>query len=123
MTGKDGTGWDILVEAGLGGDGGAVADGEMAGEADLAGEGDVASEGGAAGDAGARGDRGMSADDHVVSHLDLIIQLYAIPDDRILDGAAIDVIATEIPLGEAIAAAADLMAGKVRGRIVVDVNR
>ena len=42
---------------------------------------------------------------------------------RDLDGAAIDVIATEISLGEAIAAAADLMAGKVRGRIVVDVNR
>jgi acrylyl-CoA reductase (NADPH) len=42
---------------------------------------------------------------------------------RDLDGAAIDVIATEIALGEAIAAAADLMAGKVRGRIVVDVNR
>jgi len=42
---------------------------------------------------------------------------------RDLDGAAIDVIAKEIGLGEAIAAAADLMAGKVRGRIVVDVNR
>ena len=42
---------------------------------------------------------------------------------RDLDGAAIDVIAREISLGEAIAAAADLMAGKVRGRIVVDVNR
>ena len=42
---------------------------------------------------------------------------------RDLDVAAIDVIATEVSLGEAIAAAADLMAGKVRGRIVVDVNR
>ncbi len=42
---------------------------------------------------------------------------------RDLDGAAIDVIATEIGLGEAISAAAELMAGKVRGRIVVDVNR
>ena len=40
-----------------------------------------------------------------------------------LDGGALDVIATEIALGEAIAAAADLLAGKVRGRIVVDVNK
>jgi acrylyl-CoA reductase (NADPH) len=42
---------------------------------------------------------------------------------RDLDVAALEVIATEIALGEAIAAAAGLLAGKVRGRIVVDVNR
>jgi len=30
---------------------------------------------------------------------------------------------SEIPLSGAIAAAADQMAGKVRGRVVVDVNR
>lgn len=42
---------------------------------------------------------------------------------RDLDPALIDVIATEISLGDAIAAAADLLAGKVRGRIIVDVNR
>ncbi len=40
-----------------------------------------------------------------------------------LDGSALDVIATEIALGDAVAAAADLLAGKVRGRIVVDVNK
>ncbi len=40
-----------------------------------------------------------------------------------LDPAALDVIATGIGLGDAIGAAADLMAGKVRGRIVVDVNK
>ena len=42
---------------------------------------------------------------------------------RDLDGAALDLIATEIGLGEVIAAASNLMQGKVRGRIVVDVNR
>ena len=42
---------------------------------------------------------------------------------RDLDPALIDVIATEISLGDAIASAADLLAGKVRGRIIVDVNR
>lgn len=42
---------------------------------------------------------------------------------RDLDPALIDVIATEIGLGDAIGAAADLLAGKVRGRIIVDVNR
>lgn len=42
---------------------------------------------------------------------------------RDLDGAALEVIAQEIGLGEVIAAASDLMQGKVRGRIVVDVNR
>jgi len=42
---------------------------------------------------------------------------------RDVDGAALDVIATEIGLGEAIAAASGLIEGKVRGRIVVDVNR
>lgn len=40
-----------------------------------------------------------------------------------LDGSALDVIATEIGLGDAVAAAAELLAGKVRGRIVVDVNK
>lgn len=42
---------------------------------------------------------------------------------RDLDPALIDVIGAEIGLGEAIAAASDLLAGKVRGRIIVDVNR
>lgn len=42
---------------------------------------------------------------------------------RDLDPALLDVIAVEIGLGEAIAAASDLLAGKVRGRIIVDVNR
>jgi acrylyl-CoA reductase (NADPH) len=40
-----------------------------------------------------------------------------------LDPAKLDVIATEIPLAAAIAAASDLMEGKVRGRIVVNVNQ
>jgi acrylyl-CoA reductase (NADPH) len=40
-----------------------------------------------------------------------------------LDIAKLDVIATEIGLAEAIPAAAELLEGKVRGRIVVDVNR
>jgi acrylyl-CoA reductase (NADPH) len=40
-----------------------------------------------------------------------------------LDGSALDSIAREIGLGEAIASAGELMDGKVRGRIVVDVNR
>ncbi|PBN44060.1 MDR family oxidoreductase [Sphingobium sp. D43FB] len=42
---------------------------------------------------------------------------------RDLDPALLDVIATEISLSEAISAATDLMDGKVRGRIIVDVNR
>ncbi|MFV8817987.1 MDR family oxidoreductase [Haliea sp. E17] len=40
-----------------------------------------------------------------------------------LDTAALDVIAQEISLAEAIDAAKGLLEGKVRGRIVVDVNR
>ncbi|MGR4864722.1 acrylyl-CoA reductase (NADPH) [Caulobacter sp. LARHSG274] len=42
---------------------------------------------------------------------------------RDLDPSLLDVIATEIGLGEAIDAAADLLDGKVRGRVLVDVNR
>jgi acrylyl-CoA reductase (NADPH) len=42
---------------------------------------------------------------------------------RDLDPALLEVIATEIGLDGAIAAAADLLDGKVRGRILVDVNR
>jgi acrylyl-CoA reductase (NADPH) len=42
---------------------------------------------------------------------------------RDLDVVALEVIATEVALGEAVAAAGQLMDGKVRGRIVVDVNR
>lgn len=42
---------------------------------------------------------------------------------RDLDPAALDSIAREIPLGEAIAAAGQLIDGTVRGRLVVDVNR
>lgn len=42
---------------------------------------------------------------------------------RDLDAGLLDSIAREVGLEEAIAAADDLMAGRVRGRIVVDVNR
>ncbi|MGY1867874.1 MULTISPECIES: acrylyl-CoA reductase (NADPH) [Nocardia] len=42
---------------------------------------------------------------------------------RDLDPAALDSLAQEIPLGEAITAAGRLIDGTVRGRIVVDVNR
>ena len=42
---------------------------------------------------------------------------------RDLDPALLEVIANEIGLADAIPAASDLLAGKVRGRIVVDVNR
>lgn len=41
---------------------------------------------------------------------------------RDLNIAALDLIAKEVSLAEAIAAGADLIAGKVRGRIVVNVN-
>ena len=39
-----------------------------------------------------------------------------------LDPALLEVIATDIGLADAIGVAADLLAGKVRGRVVVDVN-
>ena len=42
---------------------------------------------------------------------------------RDLDPALLEVIATEIGLADAITAAADLLDGKVRGRVLVDVNR
>jgi len=42
---------------------------------------------------------------------------------RDLDPALIDVIGAEVGLADAIGAAADLIAGKVRGRVIVDVNR
>jgi acrylyl-CoA reductase (NADPH) len=42
---------------------------------------------------------------------------------RDLDVGLLDAIAQEIALGDAIAAASQLLDGKVRGRIVVDVNR
>ena len=40
-----------------------------------------------------------------------------------LDTAKLDAITTEIPLHGALAAAHDIVSGKVRGRLVVDVNR
>jgi acrylyl-CoA reductase (NADPH) len=42
---------------------------------------------------------------------------------RDLDISRLDAITREIGLGEAVAVAADLLEGKVRGRVVVDVNR
>lgn len=42
---------------------------------------------------------------------------------RDLDPSLLDLIATEIGLSEVIATAADLLDGKVRGRVLVDVNR
>jgi acrylyl-CoA reductase (NADPH) len=42
---------------------------------------------------------------------------------RDLDLSRLDAITRVISLGEAIATAADLLDGKVRGRVVVDVNR
>jgi acrylyl-CoA reductase (NADPH) len=41
---------------------------------------------------------------------------------RDLDPAVLDVIAKEVSLADSVAAAADLIAGKVRGRILVNVN-
>jgi acrylyl-CoA reductase (NADPH) len=40
-----------------------------------------------------------------------------------LDPAKLDAITHEIALTDALAAGADILAGKVRGRLVVDVNR
>jgi acrylyl-CoA reductase (NADPH) len=40
-----------------------------------------------------------------------------------VDAAALDAIATEIGLGDAIAAGPDILQGKIRGRLVVNVNR
>ncbi len=40
-----------------------------------------------------------------------------------LDPAALDLIATEVSLAQSVSAAADLIAGKVRGRILVNVNK
>jgi acrylyl-CoA reductase (NADPH) len=42
---------------------------------------------------------------------------------RDLDTAKLDAMTREIALGDAIASATELLAGKVRGRLVVDVNR
>jgi acrylyl-CoA reductase (NADPH) len=42
---------------------------------------------------------------------------------RDLDLAKLDSLASEVPLSGAIAAGSDILAGKVRGRLVVDVNR
>ena len=42
---------------------------------------------------------------------------------RDLDPAVLESLTTEIGLGEAVAVATELMAGQVRGRVVVDVNR
>ncbi|MDQ5905411.1 MAG: acrylyl-CoA reductase, partial [Pseudomonadota bacterium] len=42
---------------------------------------------------------------------------------RDLDIAKLDAITREIALGEAVAAAGELLEGKIRGRLVVDVNR
>ena len=42
---------------------------------------------------------------------------------RDLDPKMLDVIAREITLSEAINVASELLAGKIRGRVVVDVNR
>ena len=40
-----------------------------------------------------------------------------------LDRKKLDAITTEVPLAEAITRAPDVLAARVRGRIVVDVNR
>jgi acrylyl-CoA reductase (NADPH) len=42
---------------------------------------------------------------------------------RDLDPAKLDAMTRELPLSGAIAAAAEILAGQVRGRLVVDVNR
>ena len=53
--------------------------------------------------------------------LNLAVNVSSVARD--LDGAALDVIATEIGLADAIATAAELLQGKVRGRVVVNVNK
>jgi len=42
---------------------------------------------------------------------------------KYLDASALDTIGTEIGLADAIPAASDILAGKIRGRLIVDVNK
>ena len=42
---------------------------------------------------------------------------------RDLDASALERVSTTIGLEQTLAAAADIVAGKIRGRVVVDVNR
>jgi len=42
---------------------------------------------------------------------------------RDIDSASLDTIATELNLSEAVGAGQDIIAGKIKGRVVVDVNR
>ena len=51
------------------------------------------------------------------------IHLHYIATGRDLDPAVLNTIATEIGLADTIQAARDLIDGKVRGRLIVDVNR
>ena len=67
-----------------------VRDLQMSGDRDGALDRAAPSDAGASADRGAGGDGGMGADVHVVADLDEVVQLHAVLDDGVLEGAAID---------------------------------
>src|SRR6202165_5350403 len=72
------------------GDDHVVGDGEVAGEAAVAADHAALADRGAAGHADAGGAGTMSADAHVVSDLDEVVELHTLLDHGVVDGAAID---------------------------------
>src|SRR6516164_4397840 len=79
-----------VAHRGFGGDHHIVSDSEVAADADHATDHAAFTEAGAAGDAGAGRDRRVRTDAHVVRDHDEIVELDALLDHRVLDGAAID---------------------------------
>src|SRR6516164_7965952 len=79
-----------MADGGSTGDHHIVRNGEVASESDHASDHATLADAGAAGDTGARGDRRVRTNAHVVSDHDEVVELHAVLDDGVLDGATID---------------------------------
>src|SRR6185312_14797389 len=81
---------DRVADRRIAGDHHVVRDRQVPGEADRAADHAALADGGAPRHAGAAGDDGVRADAHVVGDHDEVVELHALLDDRVVDGAAVN---------------------------------
>ena len=90
IAGKHGARRDIVGDAALGGDDGAVANGEVTGSADLAGENAAIANLGRSGEANLAAKHGVGADMRSMTDDDKVVELGAVADAGFADGGTID---------------------------------
>jgi hypothetical protein len=82
-------GWHVLVESALGEGNGAIADVEVVGQTDLAGQDNAVADDTRATDSNLRTNDAVSADNAIVTDLDEVVYLCALPNDGPVEASTI----------------------------------